>query len=316
MGCHGCAGDGAIFNQRSCTTLGHRTSLLLTSCAGNDRRSDAKTAKESEMDSRHLGTIVFLFAACGTAHAEYGRGDLYDHEQPVEGDSISSFYHMVNPSSGQMIASLTNTAGDRVSFTLDRSTDAVYLADSQGRVSSLSIPQLASAYAPGDLILQNSFSAEIRSAVSGTYSHTLEVFGGASGFQFSPPNGIPSACDMSPCIYGPAYRTTTLDSFVRWSPENIDYSYTYWYTPEQIDEDRDDFARWQNQECDKASGEFAEFLLTGTGAVASCGTSEIGGLTAIACGSMVAATLKKIKDQSDASWNCRSAYPGPGKWAR
>lgn len=222
---------------------------------------------------------------------------------------------MVNPSSGQMTASLTNAIGDRVSFTLDRATDAVYLADSQGRVSSLSIPQLASTYAPGDFSLQNSFVSEIRSSVSGTQSHILEMFGGPPGFQFSPPNGIPSACDMSPCIYRSEYRTTTLDSFVRWSPESIDFSYTNWYTPEQIDEDRDDFSRWQNQECDKASGEFTEFLLTGTGAVASCGTSEFG-LTAVACGAMVAATLKKIKAQNDASWNCRSAYPGPGKWAR
>ena len=80
------------------------------------------------MDSRHLGAIIFLMATSGSAHAEYGGGDLYDHEPPIEGDSLSSFYHMVNPSSGQMTASLTNAIGDRVSFTLDRATDAVYLA--------------------------------------------------------------------------------------------------------------------------------------------------------------------------------------------
>ncbi len=239
-----------------------------------------------------------------------------DQENPTEepATEASDFYSGFNPQTKQITTQLVTKEGNSLTIVVDQATNAVYLSDSTGATASISIPHLAEAYSQGNAAKYSDFMATMQRNLNATTA--LETIAKQQGHALDPPNGIAHPCDMQPCgVLQRRFIDGNLESMFRWSLENVDYSYQNFYTPEEIAEDREDFERWQSEQCDASSSEFIEAFLGYLTAIGTCPLAETG-LGALACGASLGSGIKDHNDSRTAERNCRKPYSGPRSWAR
>lgn len=243
-------------------------------------------------------------------------GTPSEQENPTEEPAAeaSDFYSGFNPQTKQIITQLVTKEGKSLTIVVDQATNTIYLSDSTGATASISIPQLAEGYSQGSAEKYNDFIATMQRNLNATT--VIETIAKQQGYALDPPNGIAHPCDMQPCgILQRRFIDGHLESIFRWSVENVDYSYQNWYTAEEIDEDQEDFERWQSEQCDTSESEFIEAFLGYLGAIGTCPLAETG-LGALACGASLGSGIKDHNDSRTAERNCRMRYAGPRSWAR
>ena len=201
-----------------------------------------------------------------------------------------------------------------MTIVVDRATNSVYLSNSTGASATISIPQLATAYSQGDPARYAAFMDAMQRNLDATT--VLETIAKQPGHALSPPNGIVSPCDMQPCgVLQRQFVDGHLESIFRWDVDNVDYSYQNFYTEDEIEEDQEDFERWQAQQCGDETSEFTEAFIGYIGAIATCPFFDTG-IGAIGCASSLGQGIKDHNDSRTAGRNCRIQYPGPRRWGR
>jgi len=270
--------------------------------------------------TRRLNPKTFfplLFACCcGIGPASAAGPDIPgDEETPTEEPApVDVLYMGADAQAGTSTAVIATPDGVSLSIMIDRETNTVYVADGAGRSGQIGIPQLAESYAAGDAAKHSAFMAAMQRNLSAGMS--VEIIAKPIGHALLPPNGLASPCDLQPCsVLQPNFLDQSLDSIIRWSVEGIDYSYENFYTPEEIAEDREDFDRWQAQQCEAVGDSFLEALFGYVVATGSCPTASTI-LTGAVCVGSLGTAIHDHNQGLNAQRNCRMKYPGPGKWGR
>jgi hypothetical protein len=238
-----------------------------------------------------------------------------DEEDPIEGPvEANDFYSAFDPQTKRSTTQIVTSNGQSMTIVIDKATNAVYLAKSGGGTTTLSIPDLATAYSRGDPARYAAFMDSMQRNWEATMA--LETIARPLGHGLEPPNGLASPCDMHPCgVLQRQFIDGRLESVIRWTVEGIDYSYEHWYSPEEIAEDREDFERWRAQQCDDSSSEFTEAFFAYLTAIPSCAVAETG-VGLLICGGSLGSGIKDHNDSRTAERNCRRQYPGPRRWGR
>jgi hypothetical protein len=257
------------------------------------------------------------FACClgfGSASAA-GPEIPIDEDAPTEEPApVEVLYMGSDALAGTSTAVVIAPDGNSLSILIDRETNTVYAADGAGRSAQIGVPELADAYAAGDATKRAAFMAGMQRNLSAGMS--VEIIAKPIGHALLPPNGLASPCDLQPCsVLQPNFLDQSLDSIIRWSVEGIDYSYENFYTPEEIAEDREDFDRWQAQQCEAVGDSFLEALFGYVVATGSCPTASTI-LTGAVCVGSLGTAIHDHNQGLNAQRNCRMKYPGPGKWGR
>ena len=249
-------------------------------------------------------TLVSAFAFAGVP------GEVYDRDDSLGADDFqfAQSYYEKNPFTDELTAMIGDGTNALI-VTYERSTDRVYISTPYA-MADFPLMNVALDYANGNMSIASSLVSQIRNSALNNLGY--EDSGYSMGFNsWEPPSGVPGPCDLSPCRDYVPLPGNIYEDFLggRTVDEMVNEWWVGYYTEEYIAEDKEDFERWRENECDKDTDDALGIVVGIVGAIGTCPFYDTTpGWTGC---SVAAATLLKAMS-SDANKNCHSKYSGPG----